>query len=333
MSGESAMSAWIEVVSKDNTLLWNLSPTNIQHFLYLYSQFLPIGIEALDKIRFKGLTASAVDGNKSEQEDSNREQRQLERYQIIIELSHWLYKRCLGKQRDVCRAHHQLLESTKSSEIEKAADEAFTLFDNNEHACAVSKLQVLLKQDEEMVPTKFDLAILILSAKYPDQVPFCSPELRNCINVGRDALSHEVNNRNKWGNDTYAEDYALFEHHCDQVMDNMKTTEDKRPTAQEIEKLAYVLDRWNTLRATHIDPEVIDIDEREEVGTARGNDTKISKGSKKSYHKLLPDTFAVKSISTYKRNIGRYLNEIQIHASQELETVISADFCYQHPMF
>lgn len=122
-------------------------------------------------------------------------------------------------------------------------EEAFADFDDQKHAFAVSKLKRLLEENGEDSHAKFDLAILILSAKYPDQVPFCSPELRNCIDAGKNHLTHNVADSNKWGRGKYAEDYALFENHCNQVLQKMGTT-----AAQDIEKLAYVLDRWSALK-------------------------------------------------------------------------------------
>ncbi|KAJ0299971.1 hypothetical protein COL516b_008709 [Colletotrichum fioriniae] len=261
MSKESNIEAWIRVMNQ-GTILSNLNVKEFGKLLKLYPRFVATGMESLDKLRFRGITPLEAhhiqeeneeggeedDKEENDEEDDDDEEEE-EKFQVdlrrtIIHLSRWLYKRCRGDQRDVCKSHHKYLKSYLCTTIEAAVKEAFRLFDANKHACAVSKLQKLLEKSEGPDCTKFEFAILILSAKYPNQVPYCSPELQNCITK---ELPKTVADEDKWGKEEYARNYALFQSNCDTLMDNIHKSEQKT-TLQDVEKVAYVLDHWSVLK-------------------------------------------------------------------------------------
>ncbi|KAF6789642.1 mitogen-activated protein kinase HOG1, partial [Colletotrichum sojae] len=305
MSKKSGIKNWIRI-GKNQTVLWELNRDDFLGLLKLYPKFLTTGIQELDKKRFRGMTALGLHQFQNEDEDEDEDENENEQHNIIINLSHWFYKRCHGEQRDGCKHHHQCLKASHSTAIEAAVGEAFNLFDSNERASAVSKLQKLLKRSRGPDHTKFEFAILILSAKYPNHVPFCSPELRNCVK----GLSINASvNKNDWGTQSYAEEYARFKFRCDLVVKKI------RATAQNIEKVAYVLDGWRVLKDTYIDHSVIEIDEDDEWAAFGAANTTIRKGSTPLGHHSLPKIFAVKSISEFKGVVVNYLSEIRVHAT------------------
>ncbi|KAF6828682.1 mitogen-activated protein kinase HOG1, partial [Colletotrichum plurivorum] len=88
-----------------------------------------------------------------------------------------------------------------------------------------------------------------------------------------------------------------------------------RETAQNVEKVAYVLDGWRVLKDTYIDPDDIDIDEEVEWTAYGAANTTIQRGSTNPGHRSLPEVFAVKSISEFNGVVVNYLSEIRIHAT------------------
>ncbi|KAF6791031.1 mitogen-activated protein kinase HOG1 [Colletotrichum musicola] len=190
----------------------------------------------------------------------------------------------------------QELDDKRFRAIKIAVDKAFKLFDASKRASAVFKLQNLLEQSEGPDHTKFEFAVLILSAKYPNDVPFCSPELRNCVkDLSINALVH----KDEWGTHSYAKEYALFKSRCDLVMQKIRIL-GHEPSAQDVEKVAYVLDGWRVLKAWS--------------ATGAAN-TKIRMGRTPQGQHSLPKTIAVKSISEDNDVVFNYLSEIGIHAT------------------
>ncbi|CAI0643425.1 unnamed protein product [Colletotrichum noveboracense] len=335
------MEAWVQI-GNQGTFLWGLTRKDFLKLLGLYPNFLPTQIQDLDKTRFQGITLLVEnqtqsedqredeDAGESDDEDEGENEGENMRREIIIDLSHWILVPKWPVDKFVANAVMEtsevacLVENLDSVAITTTVDEAFEHFDENERASAVSKLQELLKGSQGPNHTKFEFGILILSAKYPNDVPFCSPELRDCI---KDYATDAVACRYDWGTESYAKDYALFKSRYDLVMQKIHALGHK-PAAQEVEKVAYVLGCWRALRGTFIDDLVTRKDELKTVSKAGANGTIIRSLTNSDYARL-PKTIAVKSISEFNSHAVNYLSEIRVHATGDIDRVMSAKFCYQ----
>ncbi|KAI3537142.1 mitogen-activated protein kinase HOG1 [Colletotrichum abscissum] len=271
MSNMSSIEVWIRYgVMGENTILSKLSVNEFRKLLNLYPKFVATGLR-LDW----NPSTSCVSGvwlplKKTEVRKKMKRKRNLELDCIKS-----------SDQRRDCEFHHQCLRSSSPTTTEAAVEEAFRWFGANEHAFAVSKLQELLNESKGL-DCKFEFATLVLSAKYPNQVPFYSPELQNCI--ARE-LNDPVADKDKWGKGECARKYALFQS-------------------------SY----------TYIDGLVTENDEKEEIASAGSK--LVRRFSRRSEHKPLPATFAVKSFSEFESVAVKYLSEIRILATKNMQKVM-----------
>ena len=132
------------------------------------------------------------------------------------------------------KAKVELLEQNLDVKVRTETATAFGDIEQENTQDAVTNLQ------ERLVGVDFTTAILILSSAYPQKFPFPSEELCRWANVD---------------NFSAAEDpmpgYMELKRVVDSLVQRME--ENQLPaTAGQVEKVAYVLDRWKNLKSRHI---------------------------------------------------------------------------------